>query len=390
MPRGRAANGSGTQPHLRPDGRWEIRYSAGIDSGTGKPIRKSLYGKTSEEVARKLREITAAVDAGTWQEPQRMPLGQWLDVWLSEYCGAIKQGTIQTYSDNVKNHIKPALGAVRLCELQPHDIQTFVNGLQRGKRPLAAHTVRNIHGTLCKALAEAVRIRYLAANPANGCILPKVRREDIHPFEAEEITRFMEAIQGTPSESFFFVALNTGMRLSELLGLRWSRVDFAKGLIRVDAQMLVKRAQMSERTLGLPKNSKPRTFKAAPAVMDCLKAVQRQQKEWKLQAGPAWNNAFDLVFTDEAGHEIPHNTIENRFRKALQSANIGGHRFHDLRHSFATEALRAGIDAKTISDMLGHSSVSFTLDVYAGVTAAMQEDAANRLQAVISMRNPGQ
>lgn len=133
MPRGCAANGSGTQPHLRPDGRWEIRYTVGTDPGTGKLIRKSLYGKTSDEVAKKLREITAAVDAGTWQEPQKMPLGEWLDICLSEYCGAIKPSTQKAYSDNVKNHIKPALGAVKLCELQPHMIQGFINSLQRGK-----------------------------------------------------------------------------------------------------------------------------------------------------------------------------------------------------------------------------------------------------------------
>ena len=383
MARGRAANGSGMQPRQRKDGLWEVRYTAGTDPGTGKPIRKSLYGNTSDEVAQKLRAVTASVDAGTYLEPQRMPLGEWLEIWLSEYCGAIKAGTLKAYRDNVKNHIKPALGAVRLCELQPHDVQRFINGLQRGKKPLSPKTIKNVHGVLCKALSEAVRIKYIASNPASGCILPKVVREEIHPFEAEEISAFMDAIRGNPSEAIFFVALNTGMRLSEILGLRWNRVDFKNGMIKVDAQLLVKRGKESTRELGLPKNSKPRSFKPAPAVMELLRSVERQQKEWRLKAGPAWNNALGLVFTNEIGQEIPHATVEHRFSRVLESAGIEAHRFHDLRHTFTVESLRAGVDVKTVSEMLGHSSVSFTLDVYHHTTKAMQDEAANKLQAVI-------
>ena len=387
MARGRAANGSGLQPRLRKDGLWEVRYKTGTNPKTGKPKYKSLYGKTSDEVAAKLRAATAAVDAGTYIEPQKMQLGAWCDIWLSEYCGAIKPGTLKTYSDNVKNHIKPALGAVKLCELQPHDVQRFINGLGRGKKPLSPKTIKNVHGTLCKALTEAARVHYIASNPANGCILPKVQHYDIMPLNADEIAAFTEAIKGSPSEPVFYVALNTGMRLSELLGLRWSRVDFKKGTIKVDAQLLVKRGDGTARELGLPKNSRPRTFAVAPAVMDCLKAVQRQQKEWKLQAGPAWNNQFDLVFTNEAGHEVPHATIEHRFTRIMDGINLTGHRFHDLRHTFATEALRAGVDAKSISETLGHSSVAFTLDVYAGFTSDMQSEAARRMQALIASRD---
>ena len=381
MARGRAVNGSGMQPRKRKDGLWECRYTVGTDPASGKPIRKSVYGKTSEEVAEKLRAATASIDAGTYIEPQTMPLSAWLDIWLSEYCGAIKAGTLKAYSDNVKNHITPSLGAVRLCDLQPHEVQRFINGLQR--KGLSAKSIKNIHGVLCKALSEAVRIKYIASNPASGCILPKVIREEIHPFEAEEISAFMNAIQGNPSEALFFVALNTGMRLSEILGLRWNRVDFKKGTIKVDAQMLVKRGKESARDLGLPKNSKPRTFKPAPAVMECLHAVERQQKEWRLKAGPAWGNALGLVFTNEIGQEIPHATVEHRYSRILKASGIEAHRFHDLRHTFTVESLRAGVDVKTVSEMLGHSSVSFTLDVYGHVTKAMQDEAANKLQAVI-------
>lgn len=391
MARGRAANGSGTQPRLRKDGRWEIKYTAGIDGATGKPIRKSIYGKTSEEVAQKLREVTAAIDAGTYMEPQRMTLRDWLDIWLAEYCMAIKPGTLRGYRDNCKNHIVPALGGIRLCELQPHDVQTFVNRLVRAKngaKPISANTIRNIHGTLSKALSEAVRIRYIQANPANGCILPKATQKEIHPLEGEQIIQFMDAIKEDSFEPLFFVALNTGMRLSEILGLRWSRVDFKKGTIKVDSQLTVKRGKDTEREIATTKNSKARTFKVAPAVLDKLKKVKQNQLAWKLGAGKAWNNPFDLVFTNEIGDCIPHVTVEHRFTRIMQRLGME-HRFHDLRHTFATEAIQHGIDHKTLSEALGHYSVGFTMDTYAHVTDAMQEDAAARMQQAIMERDIG-
>ena len=143
------------------------------------------------------------------------------------------------------------------------------------------------------------------------------------------------------------------------------------------------------RELGIPKNGKPRSFIVAPAVMERLREVDLRQKEQRLCAGPAWSNPLDLVFTNEVGQEIPHATIEHRFARVLESAGIQNHRFHDLRHTFTVESIRAGVDVKTLSSMLGHSSVSFTLDVYAHATSDMQADAADKLEALILGRSAG-
>ena len=384
MPRKRVSNGSGLHPRKRPDGRWEVRYTAGTDGRTGNTVAKSLYGKTLAEVAEKLREVTASVDAGTYIEPQRMTLAAWLDIWTQEYCGDVKPGTLRDYKNHIENHIKPALGAIRLCELQPHDVQRFANALKKKSspktgRPLAPKTVKNIvQGTLCNALSEAVRIRYLPYNPASGCVLQKSAKAEIRPLEGEEITQFMQAIKGNPSEQVFYIALNTGMRLSEILGLRWSRIDWKKQTIKVDAQLLVKRGKGTERRLGPTKNGKAHIFKV---VMDVLKAARQQQLERKLKAGPVWSNPLDLVFTDEAGNSIPHATVEHRFTRIMQSLGLE-HRFHDLRHTFACESIACGISLKTLSEALGHHSVAFTLDTYAHVLDAMQDEAAARLDNV--------
>lgn len=386
MARGRAANGSGMQPRKRKDGLWECRYTVGTDPASGKPIRRSVYGKTSEEVAQKLRAATAAIDDGSYQELQKMRLKEWLAIWQEEYTTGIKDSTRKVYADNVRLHIVPALGMIRLCDLSPHDVQRFLNELQRGEKPLSAKTVKNIHGTLCKALGEAQRVKYLSGNPASGAILPKVKRREIMYFEPEEIQTFTAAAAGNPSEAVFFLALNTGLRLSEILGLRWSRVDFEASTITVDAQLLIARGKGSARVLGAPKNSEKRRFKVAPSVVNCLRSIQRQQREWRLKAGEVWCNDDGLVFTDEVGRSISHKTIEDRFRAIMSKAGLTGRTFHSLRHTFAIEAIRAGVDVKTVSEMLGHASVAFTLDVYADMTKAMQNQAANLLEAWIKQR----
>ncbi len=390
MPRKRAVNGSGMQPRLRKDNLWEMRVVIGRNPQTGKLMRKSVYAKTSAECSRKSRELSVSVDKGTYKEPCKLTLGEWLDIWLSEYTGAIKESTRHVYSDNVKNHIRPGLGANKLSKLSPHAVQTFINDLQRGSRPLSAKMVVNIHGVLSKALAEAERVGYINSNPASKCILPKRAKRDINPLETKDIIRFVEAIKGNPSEHIFFVALYTGMRLSELLGLRWSRIDFGKGIITVDSQLLLKRGQGTERKLGTPKNGLTRSFVAAPAVLDHLCIVQTQQDIWQAKAGEVWDNSLDLVFTDEVGHPIPHATVEHRFTTIMDSLGLTGYRFHDLRHTFATQALYGGMNPKTVSDTLGHASVAFTLDIYASVTHEMQNVAAAQIQnLILSHQNQG-
>jgi integrase len=388
MPRGRAANGSGSI-RKRKDGLWEARYVIGRNPGTGKLIRKSVYGATADEAAKKLRAATAAVDENSYLEPEKMPLKQWLGIWLAEYTGSVKPGTIKAYKSNVELHIIPAVGAVRLSELRPHDCQVFINSLskrKRGKAELSAKTVKNIHGVLHKALETAVKVEYVRINPANNVELPRIEQKEIRPFMGAEISTFQKTIKGDHSESLFFVALYSGMRLSELLGLQWQCVNFETGVIKVDKQLLVKRGSDTQREFGVPKNNKPRRVKVASAVMDTLKAVRKEQIVWKLKAGALWENALDLVFTDEIGNNIPHATIEHRFKRIVTAMGLPAMRFHDLRHTYATESIRLGVAIKTISEALGHYSTAFTMDIYGHVTEQMENDAALRMQDAIIER----
>ena len=223
----RSAQGGGTI-RQRSDGRWEARYTVGRDPGTGKQIQRSVYGSTQKEVRQKLAQITAAIDTGTYIAPQRMTVGQWLDIWADDYLVGVKPATVTIYTGNIKNHIKPALGAVRLDQLRPHAVQGFVNGLG-----LSPASVRLAYKVLHMALEKAVDLEYIARNPAARCELPRLEQKEIRPLEDQEVCALVAAAQGGPLEHLVNVALFTGLRLSELLGLTWDAVDFKRGTVSV-------------------------------------------------------------------------------------------------------------------------------------------------------------
>ena len=181
-------------------------------------------------------------------------------------------------------------------------------------------------------------------------------------------------------------ALNTGMRLSEILGLQWDRVDLTTGEIVIDRQLAILRKAGERRRITPTKTRNRRTIIAPPSVLSLLKEQKAAQLRWKIAAGAVWNNADNLVFTDETGNSLPHASIEHEFRKITDRVKLNSHRFHDLRHTFAVEMLRAGTDIETVSKWLGHFDPGFTLRVYADMTPDMRRAAADKLEAIIALR----
>lgn len=376
----RAAHGSGTI-RKRPDGRWEARVTMGRDPLTGKHIRKSVYGQTEQEVRKKLTQIAAAVDDGTYTEPSKLTVGQWLDIWTSEYLGGVKPRTVDSYKAICRVHLKPALGDVKLSALSAHTIQTLFNHLQREKG-LSPKTVNNIHGVLHKALQQAVELTYIRFNPANACKLPRIEKPEISPLDDEAIIAFLDALQGHRWEAVYLVTLFTGMRQGEVLGLSWSCLDFTSGTILINKQLQLKRDGSGEYALVTPKNNKSRRITPAPSVMEVLREQRRRQSEWRFRAGSAWEDS-DLVFTDELGHNLSSQTVYKNFKAIVRAIGIPESRFHDLRHSYAVNALQAGDDIKTLQENLGHHTASFTLDTYGHVTEKMKQESANRMEQFI-------
>ncbi|MBQ3146835.1 MAG: site-specific integrase [Oscillospiraceae bacterium] len=350
---------------------WEARYTTGYDPGTGKQIQKTITGKTQKEVSQKLKAATAAIDEGTYVAPCKMTVGQWMDTWREEYLGSVKPLTLQTYSLQIDKHIKPGLGATKLDTLTPHLVQKFYNSLQ-----MSPKSVKNVHGVLHSALQQAVLNGLISVNPTNACKLPKVEKYEIQPLEPHQVAALLQEARKDSYANLFTVAVFTGMRQGELLGLSWDNVNFETGIITVKQQLQCKDGNYFLQT---PKNGKGRTILPAQVVMDTLKAEQAKQQKAQESSMGAWSNPHNFVFTDALGKHLVRRTVVKHFKAITERAGITA-RFHDLRHSFAVNSLMIGDDVKTVQANLGHATAAFTLDVYGHITQKMQEDSANRMQ----------
>lgn len=365
------------------DGRWEAWFTAGFNPVSGKQVQKSVYGKTQKEVREKLTQITTELDDGTYMEPSKDTLSEWLDTWLETYVKySVKPYTMDAYQRSCNNYIKPALGNMKLAALNAPQIQRFYNGLLTEKN-LSPKTVRNIHGVFHKALGQAVKLGMIRSNPTVLCDLPKVRRKEIHPMEQGEIAAFLKAIEGSKYELLYQVTLFTGMRQGEVLGLTWDCVDFAHDAIYVNKQLQKTKKVGGTYTLVPTKNSRSRIITAAPSVMALLKKQKSQQAQMRLLAGQDWKNPWDLVFTNNFGGNLSHFTVYKTFKEIVRSIGLEQERFHDLRHSYAVVSIESGDDIKTVQANLGHATASFTLDVYGHVSQKMRQQSAERMEQFI-------
>lgn len=369
----------------RPDGRWEARYTTGIDPKTGKQIQKSVYGKTQKEVRMRLTEVTSELDNGTYIEPCKMTMDQWLDVWLVEYTTDVKPLTLVSYKTHAKNNIRPYLGQIKLSALDAPTIQKLYNRLLRGEEdraPLSPKTIKDLHGVLHRALQQAVQLGMIRANPASACKPPRVEKPSIHPLADDNVSKFLSAIRDDPCEAVFQLGLFTGMRQGELLGLMWECVNFSANTILVDKQL----QRCYEKGKGYrfisPKNGKSRLISVAPSVMEILNRQRQRQEIMRQQAGPAWEDSH-LVFTDEFGHHLSLVTVRKHCKAVLDAIGQKEVRFHDLRHSFAVSSIQSGDSIKMVQENLGHATAAFTLDVYGHVSDQMRRDSASRMEQYI-------
>ncbi len=415
----RAAQGSGTirKKTVTRSGKqytyWEARVTVGYDPGTGKQVQKSFTGQTQKEVREKLQAAAVAINNGEYFEPSKMTLSEWLDIWAAEYMGDKKWSTNKTYKANIATHIKPALGATKLSQLAPHMIQKFYNTLLKSGRtvpkkdengktikkdgktvteqvPLNAKTVRNIHGTLTKALSVAVSVGYLRSNPCDRVTLPRIEKKEIQPLTDELVKEFLKISTGDEYEIILKVILFTGLRESEAMGLTWDCVDFKTGTLNICKQLQKRPKAEGGFVFTSLKNNKTRILFPAPFVMDLLKRRQHEQDAQRLMAGPVWegwNTPAErkkaLVFTTATGSNLSPQTLYLHYKRLAAKMGVPESRLHDLRHTFAVLSLQNGDSVKTVQGNLGHATASFTLDVYGHVSERMKEESASRMQGYI-------
>lgn len=390
---GKRGNGEGSV-YQRSDGMW-IASLVLVD---GK--RKTFSSKRRQVVARKLAEALRDREKGlTIITDERLTVGAYLAQWLDRMTPPrrVRPSTHRQYTHSLA-HIISAYGDLRLTRLTAAHLTTLYARLQRpeppadgGKttRPLSATTVHLAHTVLRKALGDAVKLDLIPANVTDRVDAPKARRPPIEPLTPEETQRFLEAVQGERLEALYILAIATGMRIGELLGLTWRHVDLEAGRLSVVATL--QRAPGPGKTgadrweLAKPKTkSSQRSIRLSPLAVDALRAHRKRQLAERLAVADVWADR-DLVFCDELGDFLNAITIERYpYQRALARAGIPHKRFHDLRHTAATSYLAQGHSLKAVSAMLGHSSIAITGDIYAHVTGAMEDALTATMDAILS------
>ena len=382
----KGAKGGGTI-RQRPDGRWEARYTLGIDPGTGKQIQKSVYGKTQKEVAQNLRQITAEIDAKTYVAPCKLSVAEWMAVWAQDYLVGIKASTAYLYKRTIELYIEPHLGHIRLDTLNAHTVQHFYNELAKPSKPdaapLSAKSIKNIHGVLHKALKQAVLIGYLRTNPTESCILPRIIRKEMRPLEEDQVAVFLREVQGHPHEYLYKIALFTGLREGEVLGLGWEHIDFQTGTLTVKRQLRREQKKGGRYYFSPPKNNKSRCLTLAPSVIQLFRLQKLEQNSMRMEACDAWEG-HGLIFTNQTGGYLSYRTVYDCFKRIVKRIGLSDARIHDLRHTYAVNCIRAGDDIKTVQSNLGHATAAFTLDVYGHFTDDMRSVSAQRMEGFIT------
>lgn len=361
-------NGEGSIS-LRQDGRWEAR----VRLPNGK--RPTVYGETRKEVQDKLRELNRSIEQGVQVGVKRPTLRQFLEQWLEEVVkpnNAFK--TYQSYSQTCRNHIIPMLGTVPIDKLTAQDVQSFYT--KKTRQGASANTVRYCRIVLRIALNQAVRWRLVSYNAAAVTTPPRVERKQVRAMEFDEAQAILNTFKGNRLEPLVATGLMCGLRQGELLGLRWSQVDLDDAVIAVRFQV---QKQDGAWVFKETKSRESRTVDIPEFVVDMLRAHRTSQKEDRLKAGSLWQD-YDLVFPTEVGTPHDRLNITHRFQRQLKRAGLGHMRFHDLRHGAATLMLAQGEELKVVSEVLGHSQTSTTLNIYAHAMRARKRQAAGRLQ----------
>lgn len=307
-------------------------------------------------------------------------------MWLRDYAQHnVSARTYERYAGIVRNHLVPALGSIQLSKLRPQQIQAYYSeALESGRMtgrggPLSARTVLHHHRVLREALQQAVRWQLLSANAADAVEPPRPVRTEMRVLGPEGVASLLEACAEEPTlRMAVYLAVSTGLRLGELLGLKWSDIDLEARSLQVVRSLQYISGQGLR--FGEPKTSRSRRRVAlSEGTVAELRRHRRRQIAERLASSDY--SDLDLVLCDGAGAPIPPYQLSQRFSNLVKSAGLAPHRFHDLRHTSATLLLRAGVHPKIVSERLGHSSVAITLDTYSHVLPDMQEEAAREFDA---------
>jgi integrase len=374
----RRGNGEGGITRHKKSGLYMARYT--VQTPTG-PKRKTLYGRTRREVDEKLTKAKADRDGGLVFDADNIKVGEYLGRWLTDsVLDTVRPTTFERYEQIVRLHIRPALGQLKLKNLTA----AHVRGLYRQKLDggLAPRTVQYVHVTLHKALEQAIADGLIPRNATEAVKPPQVRREEMRPLTAEQVRVLFEAAKGDRLEALYVLAVTTGLRQGELLGLKWDDVDLEASTLRVRRTLTTAKGG-PQLTAPKTKGSR-RTVRLTHSAVKALRSHLERQLAEIDRAGSLWREN-GLIFASESGDPLDRrNVTTHRFKPLLERAGLPQIRFHDLRHTCATLLLTKNVNPEIVSEMLGHASIAITLDTYSHVLPNMQDSAAKAMEDALS------
>jgi integrase len=386
MAKGRRGNNEGSITE-RKDGRWQAAITVG-NNEKGEPKRIYFYGKTRSEVADKLKIALTEQLKGTLVEPNKIKLNDWLDYWLENYAKLkVRQYTFYNYSYFMNKYVKPRMGHVLLRKLTPPIIQKFyascMNDTNLGYQGgLSAETIRSIHIILNTALKEAVHQKIIVSNPMEFVTKPKSTKKELHVLTPQQLDHFLEVAKGHPHFAAFVLEWATGLRRGELLGLKWSDIDFDNNRIMV--RRSIKRVTGKGIVIDEPKTAMSnRNITIPPQVIQVLIEHRERQERLHKYMGDRFPDT-DFVFRSRVGTLLEPVNLYSAFKEILEKAGLPNVRFHDMRHSHATMLLLMGEHPKVVQERLGHKDIGVTLNTYSHVVPGMQERVAERIGSIFN------
>jgi integrase len=374
-------NGQGTVAPRRNKAGKIIGFVGAFFGPDGK--RHWVSAKTKTECWRKLNMAMSDADRGTLPAPANLTVGQYLTSWLADSVkGTVSRATYDGYKRDVYHHIIPELGRRKLKELTPGDIRRLYRKM--ADKGLKDRSIEYVHTTLRKSLKAAIVDRLINYNPTDGVRpikTPAGAAKESKVLAPYQVKVLLEEAAESRFEALYVVAIYTGLRRGELLGLKWTDADLDKGTLRVQRSLDV------DGTFKTPKNQAARrTLKLTSRALEALKAHKVRQNAERLQAGTRWQD-HNLVFPNTIGKPMnAGNFYRREFQPLLKRAGLANEGFtiHSLRHTFATTLADRGIHPSTPQKMLGHSDIRMTLSIYTHATDGMQDGATDALEDAFS------
>ena len=365
---------------------WTIQVYMGVDSETG---RKRYHSETVKgakyQAQRRITELLRQIDTSAFVEPSKLTVGEYLRQWLRDYAEThVRQRTLEGYRGNIERYIGPAIGNIALDKLAARHIQEMEASLLRDGRSkgggLSPRTVLHVHRVLSEALRHAVRLGTLHRNVADAVEPPRSQRYRARTLGWDDVHRFLDQVDDPLYHTLILLDLQTGLRRSELLGLRWSDIDFQEGTISVNRALVT--LPSGGVTLTPTKTEKGRMVPVPSESVLALRAhLARQEAEAQLVGHRVSPGPDDLVFCRDDGSPLRPDSITHVFARYVKRAGMKGLRLHDLRHTHASLLMAQGVHLKVVSERMGHTTIGITGDLYSHVLPNVQHEAVERFGA---------